>query len=143
LVLPPLGRPYCGRDRSKRSPRFLRTIHNRNRSSLGHGHRMGWNRLLDKRTILRQGPLQNRRNPLSSSSHFRRAECAVGLLIRLEPVLARLHRDSGRKLRPRMGMEKIRLNFLRGQVAAIETVANETNVLTVKTYLRACRSVPE
>src|SRR5438477_10784383 len=46
------------------------------RSSLGDSCRMGWNRLFRERTILRQGPLQNRRNPLSTPQHHWRTKRA-------------------------------------------------------------------
>jgi hypothetical protein len=68
---------------------------------------LGGNRLPHKRPILRESPLQNRRNPLSTPQHHRRVERALGHLGRLEPVLARLPHDPGRELCSRMDLEQV------------------------------------
>ena len=52
--------------------------------------------LFHKRSILREGPLQNRRDSFSTPWHRRCAERAFVRLIRLESVLARFRRDSSR-----------------------------------------------
>ena len=69
--------------------------------------RVGGNRLSHKRAILRQGPLQNRWDPISNPQYCRRVECAFSRFVRLEPVLACFHRDSGWELRPRVDLEEV------------------------------------
>ena len=76
-------------------------------SFLGDGCRLGGDRLFHKRSILREGPLQDRWNPLSTPEHHRRTKRAFNHLIRLEPILARFHRDSGRELGSRMDLEEV------------------------------------
>jgi len=76
---------------------------------LGSRGRLGRNRLSHKRPILREGPLQDRWNPLSNPQHRRRVERAFGHLIQLELILARFHRHSSRKLCSRMDLEKVLL----------------------------------
>ena len=74
---------------------------------MGNRCRVGGDRLLDKRSILREGPLQNRRDSFSTPWHRRCAERAFGRLIRLESVLVGFHRDSCRELRSRMDLEEV------------------------------------
>ncbi len=68
---------------------------------------MGGDRLSHKRSILWEGPLQNRWNPIPTPQHHRRPKRAFNHLIRLEPILARFHPDSGREHNPRMDLEEV------------------------------------
>ncbi len=74
---------------------------------MGNRCRVGGDRLLDKRSILREGPLQNRRDLLSAPQHYWRTKHAFSYLIRLESVLVGFHRDSCRELRSRMDLEEV------------------------------------
>ena len=76
---------------------------------MGNGRRVGRDRLSHQWSIMRQGPLQNRWNTLSTPHHRRCVERAFDHLIRLEPILARFHRDSRRELRSRMDLEEVRV----------------------------------
>ncbi len=102
-----LGRAYSSGNRSRRSLRRLRTLAYCKRSSLGNCCRVGGDRLFHKRSILREGPLQNRRNPLPTPQHHRRSKRAFDHLIRLERILARFRPDSGGELRSRMDLEEV------------------------------------
>jgi hypothetical protein len=68
---------------------------------------LGRDRLSHKRSIMRKDPLQNRWNPIPTPKHHRRTKRVFSHLIRLEPILARFHPDSGRELRSRMDLEEI------------------------------------
>ena len=70
---------------------------------------MGRNRLPDQRPILRESPLQNRRNPLPFPRYRRSVERGLGHLVRLEPVLASFLPDTCRELCSRMDLEEILL----------------------------------
>src|SRR2546427_403992 len=98
---------YSSGNRSRRSLRRLRTLAYCKRSSLGNCCRVGGDRLFHKRSILREGPLQNRRNPLPTPQHHRRSKRAFDHLIRLERILARFRPDSGGELRSRMDLKEV------------------------------------
>ena len=120
-MLSALARACCSRTRSQGSLPSFRTVSHCNRCSLGNGRRLGRDGLLDKRSILRKGPLQNRWNPLSTPSSRRRLERALSHLTRLEPILARFHRYSGRELRSRMDLEEV---LLMSDMARADDVRN-------------------
>jgi hypothetical protein len=121
LVLFAVGVTCCPRNRSRNSVRRIGTVPYWPRNHLGGSGRLGWSRLLAERSILRQGPLQNRWNRLSTSRLSRCVECAFDHPVRLEPILARFYRHSGWKLRPRVDLEEV---LMRRGMAGVDDVRN-------------------
>ncbi len=107
LVLFAVGRACCSRNRCRSSLRSVCDLPYCERSSLGNCCRVGGDRLFHKRSILREGPLQNRRNLLSTPQYHRCTKRSLSHLIRLEPVLVCFHRNPDRKLRSRMDLEEV------------------------------------